>query len=97
MEPDFHRLVQKDLRAVLRYYEEEGGPVLADRFFAELEMLVSKIVREPHRFHLAPNGLRRANMTNFPYHFLFRENPEVVRIFVLRHHRRHPDFGLGRK
>lgn len=28
----FHRLVQKDLRAVLGYYEEVSGLALADRF-----------------------------------------------------------------
>ncbi len=33
MELIFHRLVQKDLQAVLGYYESEGGAALADRFF----------------------------------------------------------------
>jgi hypothetical protein len=47
----FHRLVQKDLRAVLGYYEDEGGIPLADRFFAELDALVAGIAREPRRLH----------------------------------------------
>lgn len=93
----FHRLVQKDLRAVLRYYEEEGGPLLADRFFAELERLVGQIASEPRKFHHSAEGLRRANMPRFPYHFLFREGAAGVRVLVLRHHKRHPRFGVDRK
>jgi len=93
----FHRLVQKDLRAVLRYYEDEGGALLADRFFAELDALVSQIARAPTKFHFAAPGLRRANLTRFPYHFLFREGSAGVRVLVLRHHQRHPRFGTARK
>jgi plasmid stabilization system protein ParE len=93
----FHRLVQKDLRAVLQYYEEEGGTGLADRFFAELDALNGEIEREPQRFHPAAHGLRRANLTRFPYHLLFREVTAGVRVLVLRHHKRHPRFGSERK
>ena len=93
----FHRLVQKDLRAVLRYYEEEGGAPLADRFFAEVDALVEAIAREPTRFHFTDHGLRRANLARFPYHLLFRERAGNIRILVLRHHRRHPRFGTGRR
>jgi plasmid stabilization system protein ParE len=93
----FHRLVLKDLRMVLEYYEAEGGAPLADRFFVELDALVAQIAREPGKFHQVASGLRRANMSRFPYHFLFRESAAGVRILVLRHHKRHPRFGVGRK
>ena len=93
----FHRLVQKDLRAVLRYYEEEGGVALADRFFAELDSLVAQVAVEPRKFHQVAGGLRRANMVRFPYHLLFREGAAGIRVLVLRHHKRHPRVGVGRK
>jgi plasmid stabilization system protein ParE len=93
----FHRLVQKDLRTALRYYEEESGIVLADRFFAELDSLVAEIERHPKKFHWVSQELRRANMTRFPYHFLFRESSGGIRVLVLRHHRRHPSYGTTRK
>lgn len=78
----FHRLVQKDLRAVLRYYEEEGGIPLADRFFAELDTVVGQIASEPRKFHFVAPELRRANMPRFPYHLLFREGPTGIRVLV---------------
>ena len=73
----FHRLVQKDLRTALRYYEEESGTALADRFFAELDALVAGIERHPKKFHLVSQGLRRANMTRFPTTSSFAKAPEA--------------------
>ena len=93
----FHRLVQNDLDEVLRHYEAEGGPPLTDRFFSELEATVVKVAGHPGRFHPGENGLRRANLPTFPYHLLFRERALGVRVLVLRHHRRHPSFGLQRR
>lgn len=93
----FHRLGQKDLQAVLQYYEDAGGPSLADRFFSDLEALIFEIAGEPTKFHFAAHDLRRANMARFPYHLLYCASPAGVRILVLRHHKRHPTFGAHRK
>ena len=97
MAKSFNRLVQSDLGIVLQYYETVGGKRLADRFFDEITALVSAIEERPGSFHPVARGLRRANMSNFPYHFLFRERVGSVRILVLRHHRRHPNFGTKRE
>ena len=97
MAKSFNRLVQSDLGIVLQYYETVGGRSLADRFFDEVTALVAAIEQRPSSFHPASDGLRRANMSNFPYHFLFRERVGSVRILVLRHHRRHQKFGTKRK
>ena len=39
----YHRLIHRDLRAALRYYEAESGVKLADRFFSEVEEAVISI------------------------------------------------------
>ncbi|MGA2864953.1 MAG: type II toxin-antitoxin system RelE/ParE family toxin [Verrucomicrobiota bacterium] len=93
----FHRLIRKDLRSVLAYYEEAVGPELARRFYQEFEELVAAIERNPRRFHLVATMLRRANFRSFPYHLLFRETEAGPRVLVLRHHRRHPDHGAERQ
>ena len=50
------------------------------------------------RFHGVPGTVyRRANFPSFPYHLIFRETVDGVRVLVLRHHRRHPDYGLSRE
>jgi plasmid stabilization system protein ParE len=92
----FHRLIQRDLNHVLGYYEEEGGPELSRRFYEEFETILRRIEQSPRRFHLVSDVLRRANFPTFP-HLLFREIENGVRILVVRHHRRRPDYGLARE
>ena len=94
---NLHRLITQDLRTVQAYYNEEVGPDLSLRFYQEFEALVSQIERNPRRFHLIANRLRRANFHSFPYHLIFRETEDGIRILVLRHHRRSLDVGMKRR
>jgi plasmid stabilization system protein ParE len=94
----FHPLVPKDLRRALSYYEDEAGPEVARRFQEEFDGLSAAIEENPKRFHgLAGSHLRRANFRSFPYHLIFEETAGGPRVLVLRHHRRHQDYGLGRE
>jgi hypothetical protein len=45
----FHRLFQQDLNAALRYYDEEGGSKLGDRFFEETKAAVDRITDKAER------------------------------------------------
>lgn len=92
----YHRDVQRDVSAVLDYYDAVGGPALGDAFFAEFMAHVALSMENPTRFHPFSGELRRVNLRRFPYHFLFRVHGDTVRILVLRHHQRSPEFGLGR-
>lgn len=93
----FHRLVQKDLAAILAYYETEAGRALADRFFEEFEALMAKVEAHPGKFRTVSADLRRANMPCFPYHVLFRRTPDEIRVLVVRHHKRRPNLGVWRR
>lgn len=99
MEPRviFHRLVQRDMRDILRFYTEEASDLVADRFFSAFLSLVDRARLSPKVFHLIASELRRADIPGFPYHFVYREVPEGIRVLVLRHDKRHPQFGLMRK
>ena len=97
MRLSFNRLVPKELRSALTHYHNAVGPHLAQRFYDEFEEPIAAIQRNPKRFHHLPDSAYlRANFPTFPYHLLFRETPEGIRVHVLRHHRRHPGYGLGR-
>lgn len=65
--------------------------------FLELDLLIEEIQNHPTKFHEISDGLSRANMTAFPYHLLFSARENRIRVLVLRHHRRHPRFGVSRK
>lgn len=93
----FHRLVQSDMDAVLRYYHDEASATVAERFFATFLQIVDQAAENPRFFHPLKPPFRRANLPGFPYHFLYRETADGIRILVLRHDRRHPSFGLKRR
>lgn len=93
----YHQQIKRDLRIALAFYDAEGGSKLGDRFFDEVECAVAQVTRNPQGFHFADDGLRRAALNSFPYHFLFEEGEGYVHFLVLRHDKRHPGHGLGRR
>jgi|LakMenEpi03Aug12_release.lakeMendotaPanAssembly.Ray.scaffolds.fasta_scaffold577168_2 hypothetical protein len=94
--PRFHPKVRCDVSAALRHYDSISDS-LGDDFFAEFERLCVELDLRPERFHFDPSGWRRANLRRFPYHLLFYQEPNGVRVMTLRHDRRNPRFGLRRK
>ena len=93
----FHKLVQRDVSGVLRYYSDEADEALADRFYDAFLHTVEQALSNPQYFHFLRDPVRRANIPKFPYHFLYRETSYGIRILVLRHHKRHPSYGMLRK
>ena len=95
----FNRLVQRDLSNILDYYEREtGARKLGERFFKEFRRLIERITDNPSRFGLHREGTRRAYFIKFPHSIVFRVTEESeVRILFIRHHERHPDYGMRRK
>ena len=93
----FQRLVQRDMNEILRYYQNEAGEEVADRFYQTFLLVVERALGNPEFFHPVSDLLRRAPIPGFPYHFLYRGISHGIRILVLRHDQRHPSFGLGRK
>jgi plasmid stabilization system protein ParE len=81
----------------MEYYEQVGNANLADEFYAELQRLIREAAKRPESFPIRERDIRRANLRRFPYHFLFRMTSEAVRILVVRHHRREPSLGTGRR
>ena len=94
----FHPAVGRDVKAILAYYHKEGGERLADRFFSELQARFVEIAEQPTRFpyYLGNQILRRTTLHKFPYLILFRILPDSVRVSVVKHEKRHPNYGLWR-
>lgn len=93
----YHRLFQRDLTAALRYYDDEGGSKLGDRFFEEIEAAVHRVASNPKSYHFVAEGMRRTPLRNFPYHIIFEESAERLKFLILRHDKRHPSFGMRRR
>ena len=92
----YHRLVPREVRAIPDYYEAKSGAQLADRFFIDFLETVAKAGANPRHFPPLGAVMRRANLTEFPYHFLYEERPWGIKVTVVRHHRRNPRYGRRR-
>ena len=96
MRVDYHPAVEQDVAEALRRYDEVSQR-LGDDFKAELRGIIAVAAAKPGRFYLLKPGFRRANLKRFPYHFIYRELPDGIRVTLVRHHKRHPGFGLERE
>ena len=92
-----HPQVHSDVHAIMEYYERVASPELADDFYSEFRRFMLEAAERPESFSVRERGLRRVNLHRFPYHFLFCIVRDVVRILVVRHHRRHPSVGIRRQ
>jgi toxin ParE1/3/4 len=92
----YHPAVQGDVSRILRYYDSISGR-LGDEFWDELNSFIQQAASNPQRFHFEARDRRRVNLRRFPYHFLFREVPDGIRITVIRHHKQRPGHGLKRR
>ena len=94
MEVVYHPLVRGDVEEALTYYRRISA-WLADEFHAELKGTINQAAENPLRFHQADQGFRRANLSRFP--FLYEIRPDCVRVMLVRHNKRHPQYGLPRE
>ena len=96
MRIDYHPAVEQDVAEALRRYDAVSQK-LGDEFKAELRHVAALAATRPGRFHFIKPGFRRANLKRFPYHFIYRELPDGIRITLVRHHRRDPSLGMERE
>lgn len=92
-----HPKVYSDIDEIMGNYERIATRQLADEFYAELRYYMQQAAERPESFGIRERDLRRVNLRRFPYHFLFRIVGDVVRILVVRHHRRRPTVGVRRR
>lgn len=92
----FHSAIQREVREILDYYSEVSEQ-LADDFWSELTEAFEFARWFPEHHHFDPSGRRRSNLKRFPYHFLFRANDSQVKVTVVKHNSRNPNFGTRRR
>jgi len=93
---EYHPAVEQDVSEALRRYDFVSLR-LAEEFKEELRRVIAVAAEKPGRFHLIKPGFHRANLKRFPYHFVYRELADGIRVTLVRHHRRHPGFGMERE
>lgn len=95
MEVTYHPLTRQDLIRILRYYRGVSER-LPEEFRTELRSTIDRIASNPLRYTIVGDGVRRANLHRFPFNVLYEIQNDTVRVLVIRHHKRDPQFGLDR-
>jgi toxin ParE1/3/4 len=95
MEVGYHPLARRDLLRILRHYHKISERLELE-FEQDLENVIELARLNPSRFS-TQGEFRRAGLKRFPYHFLYEVHSDHIRIFIVRHDRRHPNYGLARK
>ena len=92
---EYHPAVQRDVEGALQRYRSVSE-LLCGEFKAELRRAITNAATNPKRFHTIKPGVHRVNLKRFPYHFIYQEIENGIRVILVKHNRRHPELGMGR-
>lgn len=96
MKIEYHPFTVDDLHTAESHYQDQQ-PGLARDFRAEVLQAIERIKESPF-LYAEVNGVRRALLKRFPFSIVYRIlSNDTIRILLIRHHKRHPAFGSGRR
>ena len=97
MKVEYHPLTVSDLNNAIAYYNRQR-PGLGEGLRSEVHATIARVCSNPDQCPEVKHGVRRCFVHRFPYAVLYRLIGETaIRVLVIRHHRRHPGFGLDRR
>jgi len=97
MRVEYHPSVVTELEEIRDFYESCSVGLGLD-FVNEFERQVLRVAAMPERWMIVRADIRRSLMKRFPYVIFFRLiDDDCIRVTVVKHEKRHPYFGLGRK
>ncbi|HZW30620.1 MAG TPA: type II toxin-antitoxin system RelE/ParE family toxin [Isosphaeraceae bacterium] len=91
MHPD----AEAELLEAAWFYEKRVSG-LGGRFLHEFDAAIQTIQAAPDRWRIVGGEIRRYVMRKFPYGVYSRVQGDTLRILVIKHHKRHPDYGKDR-
>lgn len=87
----YHPDAEAEVVEAVRFYEGRE-PGLGDRFLRDFDTAIATILKAPDRWRVIEEDVRRFLMRSFPYGIYYRREGEDLRILVVKHHSRHPDY-----
>ena len=91
----FHPLARSELRESARFYEGRSAG-LGRRFLAEVRKCIEQVLKDPEAAPVLRGRVRRRRVWRFPYDLLFEVKPTEVRFVAAMHHKRRPNYWIGR-
>jgi plasmid stabilization system protein ParE len=87
----YHPDAEAELLDAVAFYEGRL-PGLGDRFLRELDAAIAAIREAPDRWRIIEADVRRYTLRRFPYAIYYRFESDLIRVLVVKHHSRHPDY-----
>jgi toxin ParE1/3/4 len=87
----YHEEAEAEVVEAAKFYESRVRG-LGKRFLSDFDAAISTILASPNRWTILEDDVRRFSMRRFPYAIYFRATEEEVRVLVVKHHKRHPDY-----
>jgi plasmid stabilization system protein ParE len=84
------------LADAVRFYRAEAGTGVARRFLTEFERVAMLLEMHPGLGTPTSDDRQVHPLTDFPYSILYKAEKEGIRILVVRHQSRDPNYGEGR-
>jgi toxin ParE1/3/4 len=96
MNLEIHPQARHDIAGAAEYYRCQVDG-LDREFLAELDAAMELVASDPFRFERVRRGIRRCLVRRFPYGVYYRvRGKDQVVVIVVRHHSRHPSYGMSR-
>lgn len=92
-----HPGAQRDLDEAAAFYTREGSPAVAARFLTEFERVAKFVHANPGAGTPRTRGRRAFLTTGFPYTIIYKQVPAGIQVLVVKHDRRRPGYGGGRR
>jgi toxin ParE1/3/4 len=67
-------------------------PIVATRFLAALDRVMSQVAEHPDRSPVHVHGTRRALVRRFPFSVIYRADSSRILVVAIAHQRRRPDY-----
>ncbi len=92
----FHPAAEAEHLESVAYFESKR-PGLGASYLAEFEKTMEEVCESPQRYPVEKEpDVRRIRMARFPYTVLYRDVSDTVQVLAVAHHRRRPQYWLGR-
>ena len=92
----FHPAAEAEHLESAAYFESKR-PGLGAIYLSEFEQLLEKVCESPHRYPVEKQpDIRRIRMRKFPFTVFYREVSGIIQVLAVAHHRRRPQYWLGR-
>jgi len=91
MRLSYHAEAERELVEAAAFYEGRSRG-LGERFLHEFDAAIAQIKTHPERFAIVEGDLRCYAMKRFPFAIYYRAGGDELRVLVVKHHSRHPDY-----